>query len=303
MSHSDPILKQLLQPGAKEIAPRIDNYHVPWCSDQCPYYERKDSTVTHDLVARCALLDRMPERVCVPGVHMLVDMAGQLMETQHKPEAIIGSPKSKEELHELRKAFKPMDFRPGMSMTMHVDKPFSVKEFIEQARAAGHDALGLANDPEAIATLEAVKARHEASPYPEGYHPDPYELPSKIPTEATVVEGEVSPDALYGAQSAYNRDDDVVYRIKLVRKEPGNVEFLLTINGRVCGQMPFDNLIKASVRIDPHHASGPEKQIQKLRKETAEAKAEMYDWQAKAMQLEERLKQYEAAEAVPNDGD
>lgn len=118
--------------------------------------------------------------------------------------------------------------------------------------------------------------------------------------EATIVEGEVSPDALYGALSPYNRDEDLKYQVKLVRKEPGNVEFLLTINGRICGQMPFDNLIKAQVRLDPDHASGPEKQIQKLRRETAEARAQMYDWQAKAMQLEERLKQYEAAEAVPS---
>lgn len=38
-------------------------------------------------------------------------------------------------------------------------KPKSVKEFIEAARAAGHDAFGIANDPEALEALERVNAR------------------------------------------------------------------------------------------------------------------------------------------------
>lgn len=36
-------------------------------------------------------------------------------------------------------------------------KPKTVAEFIEQGRAAGHDALGIANDPEAIAVIERMR--------------------------------------------------------------------------------------------------------------------------------------------------
>lgn len=36
-------------------------------------------------------------------------------------------------------------------------KPKSVAEYIEAARIAGHDALGIANDPEAISTLEKIR--------------------------------------------------------------------------------------------------------------------------------------------------
>jgi hypothetical protein len=99
------------------------------------------------------------------------------------------------------------------------------------------------------------------------------------PTNATIVEGEYDPSVLA----------KVAYEIKLSRIGPGNVEFTLTLNGLVFGSMPFDNLVKAATRIDPDHAVGPELQIQKLRKETAEAKATMYDWQAKAEQLEKKL--------------
>jgi glycosyltransferase involved in cell wall biosynthesis len=105
------------------------------------------------------------------------------------------------------------------------------------------------------------------------------------PTSATIVEGEYDPSVLA----------KVAYEIKLSRIGPGNVEFTLTLNGLVFGSMPFDNLVKAATRIDPDHAAGSELQIQKLRKETAEAKAAMYDWQAKAEQLEKKL--HEANEA------
>lgn len=39
-----------------------------------------------------------------------------------------------------------------------VSKPKTVAEFIQKARDAGHDALGIANDPEAIAILEQLRA-------------------------------------------------------------------------------------------------------------------------------------------------
>lgn len=116
------------------------------------------------------------------------------------------------------------------------------------------------------------------------------------PSSATIVEGDIVIDHLDDSKNTE-------YKVALTRKGPGNVEFTLVIDGRPCAQLPFDNLVKAATRIDPDHAVGSEKQIQQLRKETAEAKAAMYDWQAKALQLEERVKQYEAAEAVPTDAD
>lgn len=75
------------------------------------------------------------------------------------------------------------------------------------------------------------------------------------------------------------------YRARLVCRGPGDVVFVLEIDGREAGSAPFDNLIKAQVRIDPDHASGPQKQIQELRREAAEAKAEVYDMEALRLQL------------------
>lgn len=107
-----------------------------------------------------------------------------------------------------------------------------------------------------------------------------------VPTEATIVGGDIVKDSIDSSKN-------IEYKVSLIRNGPGNVEFLLTIDGKICGKLPFDNLVKAQVRLDPDHASGPERQIQKLRQETAEARALMYDWQAQAMQLAERLRQYE----------
>ena len=106
------------------------------------------------------------------------------------------------------------------------------------------------------------------------------------PTYATVVEGDFDQDFLAGT----NR---IEYNVRLDRLGPGDVEFTLTINGRPCGKLPFDNLVKAATRIDPEHAVGPEKQIQKLRRDLAEAEAAKYDWQARAEQLEEKIRAYE----------
>lgn len=100
------------------------------------------------------------------------------------------------------------------------------------------------------------------------------------PSEAVIVIGEYSPSVL----------GKIAYEVRLARKGPGVVEFTLTINGMICGQLPFDNLVKSATRIDPDHAVGPELQIQKLRRETAEANAAMYDWRARAEQLEEKLR-------------
>jgi hypothetical protein len=109
------------------------------------------------------------------------------------------------------------------------------------------------------------------------------------PSQATIVEGEI--------QLFENGDETrkIDYQVRLDRIAPGNVEFKLLLDGNLYGKLPFDNLVKAATRIDPDHAVGPEKQIQKLRHELATAQAEKFDWQAKAEQLEQRLKQYEAA--------
>lgn len=172
-------------------------------------------------------------------------------------------------------------------LIVQVDKPFSVKEMIDKARAAGHDALGIANDPEAIAALEAVKAKRVHEPV--NHHTrEPHQ-----PTFAVVVEGDIP----------FFENGDLVrkidYQVRLDRNAPGSVEFTLTVDGRICGKLPFDNLVKAATRIDPDHATGPEKQIRALRREAADALAKMYDWQARAGQLEEKVHALEAAlEAV-----
>jgi hypothetical protein len=183
--------------------------------------------------------------------------------------------------------------RSGDPVVMFADKPFSVAAFMEQARAAGHDALGIANDPEAIAALDAAKnttsldAARKARELvnmpvhePINHHTrEPYQ-----PTYAEVVSGTYALGDL-----------QVPYSVKLTPLAPGDVQFTLTIHDRICGQMPFDNLVKAATRIDPDHAVGSEKQIQTLRREVAEARAEMYDWRARAEQLEAKLQAYQEA--------
>lgn len=105
------------------------------------------------------------------------------------------------------------------------------------------------------------------------------------PSHAVIVEGELS--------CAENAVYEIIYQVRLERLGPGNVEFKLILDGRPCGTLPFDNLVKAATRIDPEHAVGPEKQIQQLRKDVSEARAAMYDWQAKAEKLEEKIRAYE----------
>jgi len=187
----------------------------------------------------------------------------------------------------------PLDFGIPNTVEMRVDKPFSVRDFMDRARAAGHDALGIANDPEAIVALEAskdvtslaaaAKAR-ELVGAPINHHT---RTPNQ-PGGAEVVAGDFD-------SRASDTPDSIPYVITLTRTQPGLVEFTLRIDGKICGRMPFDNLVKAATRIDPDHAVGAEKQIRKLRQETAEAKAQMYEWQARVMQLEERLRAFQEA--------
>lgn len=56
------------------IKPRLDEYQVPWCDEHCQYHDGK----------RCELLGHRPERICIPGVRILVDMATRLAELEHK---------------------------------------------------------------------------------------------------------------------------------------------------------------------------------------------------------------------------
>lgn len=101
------------------------------------------------------------------------------------------------------------------------------------------------------------------------------------PTHAIAVEGELP--------CFENPVYEITYQVRLDRLGPGNVEFKLIIDGRPCGTLPFDNLVKAATRIDPEHAVGSEKQIADLRRELSEARATMYDWQAKAEKLDEKV--------------
>lgn len=179
----------------------------------------------------------------------------------------------------------PLNPRDRNGLVMTVDKPFSVKQFIHAARATGQDALSIANDPEAITALEASKSvtdlaaaargRDEVAQPVDHHTREPHQ-----PTFATIVEGE------YSTVNNNDPGEAVAYDVTLTRKGLGVVEFCLTIDGKTCGQMPFDNLVKAATRIDPDHAVGAEKQIRELREQVAKARAEMYDWRAKAEQFE-----------------
>lgn len=209
--NDDPILvrmRQLREQGLSGIEPRLDEFQVPWCDVKCAYYEQPISTVTLKFVPHCMVMDAKPESVCVPGVHILVDMANQLACLQH------GEPMPDPVNHQTREPHQP--------------------------------------------------------------------------THAVVVEGELP----FFENGDGTREID--YQVRLDRNGPGDVEFRLFINGELRGKLPFDNLVKAATRIDPEHAVGPEKQIQKLRREIADALAEKYDWQAKAEQLEAKVLQLEA---------
>lgn len=106
------------------------------------------------------------------------------------------------------------------------------------------------------------------------------------PTYAVIVEGDIVKDSI-------DDSNNIDYKVYLDRLGPGNVEFVLIVCNKVCGKLPFDNLVKAATRIDPDHAVGSEKQIQQLRRELSEARAEKYDWQAKAEQLEEKIRAFQ----------
>ena len=75
------------------------------------------------------------------------------------------------------------------------------------------------------------------------------------PTFAVIVEGDIIKDYLDDARNTE-------YQVKLTRKGLGDVEFTLMINDRVCGRLPFDNLVKAATCIDSDHVVGLERQIQ-----------------------------------------
>ena len=108
------------------------------------------------------------------------------------------------------------------------------------------------------------------------------------PAHAVIVEDAYDPSVL----------GKIAYEIRLTCPAPSVVELRFTLNGMVYGSMPFDNLVKAATRIDPDHAVGTELQIQKLRRESASALAEMYDWRARAERAEAKLAAFsEAAKA------
>jgi len=180
-------------------------------------------------------------------------------------------------------------FEPfGADLITPVDKPFpytSIREMIDKKREAKFDCV--ANDPETVAALEAsknvtslaaaAKARELVNMPIDHHTREPNQS-----TTATIVEGEY-------CNSNNDPGAPVPYEVALTCKGPGQVEFTLKIDGAICGRMPFDNLVKAATRVDPDHAVGSEKQIRDLRQDVADAKARMYEWQARATVAEERV--------------
>ena len=78
---------------------------------------------------------------------------------------------------------------------------------------------------------------------------------------------------------------NVPYRIHLERREPGGVFLRLEIGGRGFATIPFDNLVKTMIRIDPEHADGPQREIAKLRRELSKTEGRLQDVELELQRL------------------
>ncbi len=76
----------------------------------------------------------------------------------------------------------------------------------------------------------------------------------------------------------------------LHRFGPGETALRWTVNDRVVATIPFDNLVKMNVRLDPDHASEAQRQVAHAREEMAKARASAIDWEAKAKSLTTQLR-------------
>lgn len=106
------------------------------------------------------------------------------------------------------------------------------------------------------------------------------------------VEDTGSPDCVAHIVDSFvgpNHNQNSLLKLELRRFGPGNVYLVCKIDESIRTSMPFDNLVKAMTRIDPDHASGPEKQIAELRNQLAEANGKVIDSQLKETQLRTQI--------------
>jgi TolA-binding protein len=89
------------------------------------------------------------------------------------------------------------------------------------------------------------------------------------------------------------------FEAKLVCEKPGDVNFVLTIDGNPEGTVPFDNIVKARTRIDAEHASDAEKQIKSLRAEIAHLRGQLVDEQVLRMRVSQAERALEMARHDP----
>lgn len=80
---NDPIVKLLRKPNALHIAPKLDQFQVPLCADACPYLVAGEEITPREFDNHCKLIERKPDRICEPGVRILIDMAGRLAAYEH----------------------------------------------------------------------------------------------------------------------------------------------------------------------------------------------------------------------------
>jgi hypothetical protein len=106
--------------------------------------------------------------------------------------------------------------------------------------------------------------------------------PTSTPASTVLVEGKIR-------VSSDDHADDPPYALRLERKGPGDVVLVLEVGRQVYARVPYDNLIKMQVRLDPDHATRTERQVADARKAMGEAQAKMYDETARVEQLRQQL--------------
>jgi prefoldin subunit 5 len=75
------------------------------------------------------------------------------------------------------------------------------------------------------------------------------------------------------------------FEVRIIRLMPGSCELQVEINDQIVGRVPFDNVVKARTRVDPDHASEPEKQIAALRAEVSALRSRELDFQTARQQI------------------
>lgn len=188
-------------------------------------------------------------------------------------------------------------------MSDHITKT----EFYAALAALG-DALAAPSELERRARLNEVVGAFKISGMPSAALSKAVEAPMHEPNEKPVlrkgpsdgellvsreiVAVEVPIDAIAWGSSdsgASASATHVPFSAKLRRRGPGDVLFEAFIGGRSVASIPWDNLVKTCVRLDPDHASEAQRQVTDARRQMGEAQAAMYGKEAQIVQLKQQL--------------